>query len=130
MKRSIILIALVAALAASLAANVVAFTRAPSDVRNGSINLQDLAPDVKDGLRGETGETGLTGTRGPKGERGEQGFSGPSGADGADGIDLTYEVEALQSQVDDLCSSGLIYGLYSQPIAFSSPRLNWYTMSC
>jgi hypothetical protein len=117
--------------ASALAVSVYAVTRLPEDVRTGSIDRSDLDPSLVSGLQGPRGATGPQGRRGPAGAPGIPGQPGPPGADGAD---YSFEIEDLdsrlqdaESRLDEVCSSEVITDLrYS----FVLERYEWYTLSC
>lgn len=94
--RGVIVLAAAAVLAVGAGSGAVAGSLITGkDIKNGSIEAQDLAQgavtgkklengsvrlnDLSEGLAGKIGETGAAGAQGPKGEQGPQ---GPKGADG------------------------------------------------
>jgi hypothetical protein len=109
-RTSIALILAGAALLVSVAANVVAFTRSDSGIRDGSVELADLAPDTRAGLQGEKGEPGGRGPRGPRGARGPAGLPGIAlpGRPGRDAPDVSDRVVALESFMSKFCGIWLI----------------------
>jgi Collagen triple helix repeat (20 copies) len=114
---AVALIVAVVALAASITANVVAFTRTPN-LADGSVQLADLSPEVlaanirgPQGLRGERGKTGARGRRGLHGEAGLPGPTGEPGADyGAEVDDLDSRVSDVEFKVDEVCSTLVVTG--------------------
>jgi hypothetical protein len=117
------LLALFVSLSGNAAAVAVTLVTS-KDIKDGSIQLRDIAPATRAALRGQRGPQGLPGERGPTGspgergpqglpgERGPQGLPGPMGMPGPAGIpgprgpgsttdlaDLCYAIKDLQRAI-------------------------------
>jgi hypothetical protein len=79
--RTAIIAAIVAMLVSAAGASA-AFVVTSKNIKNGTIQLVDISPRAKAGLRGQRGQRGLAGAQGIPGEQGSPGSVGPPGPPG------------------------------------------------
>ena len=86
--RTAIIAAIVATLVSAGSATA-AFVVTSKNIKNGTIQLVDMSPRAKAGLRGQRGSRGLAGTQGIPGAQGVPGTQGIQGLPGAPGPPVT-----------------------------------------
>lgn len=80
--RNAVIAAVVAAVVASASSTAATFVVTSKNIRNGTIQTEDISANAKQELKGSRGPRGL---QGPAGVQGVQGVQGPPGASGATG---------------------------------------------
>jgi hypothetical protein len=119
------------ALAIAVVSMIITFTRTATTARikEGSIEATDLSAGARAALRGAEGPQGKRGPRGPGGIPGVPGLPGASRTN-TDVTDLQNQIDALQTSLDQLCSSELVANLRRVTLPLSGTSLNWDTVSC